>query len=124
MGPVTDTDDGEAFGRALRQLRKDRGWSMDQLADQLKARGHKITGAAIGAWERGEYAPRGREVLDLLDDILNAGGELHRLLGLSYGDAGVTIAQADAGPIMDRLDRIEGTIGQLVDLVEGLRRDE
>ena len=45
----------QAWGKSIRQYRKLRGWSLDQMALEM---GGAVTAAAIGMWERGETAPR------------------------------------------------------------------
>lgn len=74
-------DELRHFGNTLRAARQKAGLSLDRLADELKARGQRTTGANIGAWERGQYAPRTRELVDAIDGVLEMGGRLHDAIG-------------------------------------------
>lgn len=70
------------FGELLRELRSAKDLSADELAAEMSARGHAVTGSAVAAWERGEYAPRKRSTLVALDELLDAGDRLILALGL------------------------------------------
>lgn len=43
-----------AFGLKVRELRKDRGWSQGELAQEMRRRGLKATTARISRLERGD----------------------------------------------------------------------
>lgn len=47
-----------AQGRRLRQAREAAGWTLAELAYQLRLQGVTVTPQAISSWERGEHTPR------------------------------------------------------------------
>lgn len=59
--------------------------SAEHLSDALAKEGYEITGAGITSWERGESSPKTRAAVWLLDDLLNAKGELLALAGWDPG---------------------------------------
>lgn len=46
----------ETMGSRIRALRLSKGWTQEQLADRLAARGAKVSGNAVSQWERDETA--------------------------------------------------------------------
>jgi transcriptional regulator with XRE-family HTH domain len=44
----------ETMGDRIRTLRESKGWTQDQLASRLTARGAKVSFSAVSQWERGE----------------------------------------------------------------------
>lgn len=42
------------MGDRIRALRQSKGWTQQQLADRLTARGARVTFSAVSQWERGE----------------------------------------------------------------------
>lgn len=70
----------KAFGSRLRALRAAR--SARVIADEMTARGHEVSTQAVGAWERGEYAPHDIATISVLEEVLGAEpDELARILG-------------------------------------------
>ncbi len=80
--PPSDSDAIKRFGATLRMARTSKKLSMDRLADEMKARGYRMTGANIGGWERGEHGPKTREPVRIIEDILGiTDGQLHEAMG-------------------------------------------
>lgn len=99
---MTTADQRHAFGARLRQLRKGQ-YSARVVADELTAAGWPTTGSNVTAWERGEYGPSDREVVELLEAILSAeSGELLALLGYDAG-----------GNLPDRITQLERRVAAL-----------
>ena len=61
------------FAKRLKQLRKDNGWSQDDLAQRLG-----ITRSAVGNWEQGLREPP-YEMLEAIADTFNC--EMQYLIG-------------------------------------------
>lgn len=72
-----------AFGQRLRALREAVDLSTADLAALLTEGGHEISGASVSGWERGEWSPRHRGIVDALERIFGVPDELGPLLG--YG---------------------------------------
>lgn len=79
---MASNDERKRFGQQVRHFRRVRDMTQDDVAQALTARGHAVTRANVGAWERGQYAPRLRETVIALEQVLNASNELTPLLGL------------------------------------------
>ena len=108
-------DQRARFGAELRRLRADElGLSAravaDRLADEL---GEPVTHQSVTGWERGEFAPRQRRVVEALERVLEANGVLLPLLGYDPSDAGV----------FERLAAIEGRQERIEEMFD-LMRDE
>lgn len=100
------------FGRRLRDLREALDLSADALAIKMTEAGAKVSGANIGAWERGQYGPRHRQQVRLLEQLLDAEGILGPLLGFSDDQ------------VISRMDRIEARLAAVEKLLrqQGRRR--
>jgi transcriptional regulator with XRE-family HTH domain len=107
-----DAADRREFGMALRRWREVRGLSTLQLARALEDRGRGVTPANVSAWELGKYAPRSREIVVVLEEILDAPGELLPILGWAVGPS-----------VEDRLAAVEEELQELVQLVQRLLRN-
>lgn len=57
MAALRNDPETFSFGDALRAARTDRGWTLAELSDRLKAAGASISRATLSAWERGAYLP-------------------------------------------------------------------
>lgn len=66
----------ETFGTTLRRLRDEHGLTADDLSQLVREAGERVSVQSITAWERGEYGPGNRQVVQTIDDCLNAGGTL------------------------------------------------
>lgn len=98
------------FGTLLRRLRGDR--SLQQLANELiRERGLNTSTSQLSGWERGEYAPKNRDVVAVLDDHLDAGGALLDILGLA-GPLALTSPATS-----ERLEAIEERLAALEELL-------
>lgn len=90
-------DHSNTFGGRLRALRKTHRYSTRSLAEALKEHvaDYSVSGAAVRGWEAGEWnGPRRRDVVEALDELLDADGELLRLAG--YGPHTGFTARLDA----------------------------
>lgn len=66
-----------AFGQAVRELREQRGMSVDALSNSSRLpRGHKMPSRRIGRIEAGEVDPHYDEMIALADDLGVTVGEL------------------------------------------------
>ena len=61
------------FSKRVKQLRKDNGWSQDEMAQRLG-----VTRSAIGNWEQGTREPA-YEMLEAIADTFNC--EMQYLIG-------------------------------------------
>lgn len=61
------------FSKRVKQLRKDNGWSQDEMAQKLG-----VTRSAIGNWEQGTREPT-YETLEAVADLFNC--EMQYLIG-------------------------------------------
>lgn len=61
------------FSKRVKQLRKDNGWSQDEMAQRLG-----VTRSAIGNWEQGTREPT-YEMLEAIADVFNC--EMQYLIG-------------------------------------------
>ena len=48
----------QKWGEALRSQRETLGFTLDEVAERMKASGCHVSPQAIGMWERGETAPK------------------------------------------------------------------
>lgn len=87
---ATTAEDRQRFGQELKRLRRERGASTDAVSDALKQAGHGVSASAVAAWERGEYAPKARYTVAVLDSLLDGHGALLAALGFA-----ITREQAD-----------------------------
>lgn len=103
------------FGGEVRRLRNDKKMSAQQLADALAAvlPDQQFSFQKIGGWERGEYAPRQRAIVDALEQILDAVGGLAPLLGFGPLDL-------DA---LDRIDAIERRMAAVEELLSQIAEE-
>lgn len=46
------------WGERIRHRRETLGWTLAQVAEKMTDEGCRVSGAAVGMWERGETAPR------------------------------------------------------------------
>jgi transcriptional regulator with XRE-family HTH domain len=112
--PPDPEPDGR-FGAELRATRKAAGLSLDRLADEMKARGYKITGANIGGWERGEHSPKSREPVAMLEDILGVTDQrLHDAMGWRA---------AEDPPVIEMLNDLTAEVRQLAQQLRKHLRD-
>lgn len=103
--------DVDAFRDELARLRAERGLSQRELGLALAngLGGVKVTGSAVGEWERGPSLPSRRNV-EALERVLELEpGALAGLLGYSTG--------AGRG-VMARLERLEENVSRIEALLE------
>lgn len=105
MAPTADQR--KTFGEKLRSLRTNTGMSTKDLAVAVTNRGFAVSAQAVGAWERGEYAPSGYAVVDAVELELERPGELAPLLGLAAPEL-----------VSERLDALELEVSEIRRLVE------
>lgn len=106
---MADANEVGVFGARLLALRKAAGLTQADVADALKALGFKYKAQSVGAWERGEYPPGGRNVVFALEQVLDAEGELAPILGYAEAPAGwVTSEQFEE--VVRRLEQLEREI--------------
>lgn len=109
------------FGRRLRDLRLQSDFrSTESLAEHLRQQGLRVTGAAVGAWERGEYAPRHVSIVDALEDALGVErGQLGVLLGytLVEGDDRIDLVEAQLNEVVARQDQMESRLDEILRLL-------
>jgi transcriptional regulator with XRE-family HTH domain len=86
--PLLDIE-AERFGQRLRQFRKDKGMTQNELADHLG-----VSIPAISAWEKGRSLPR--------DHRLTA---LAEILGIPLSTLASTAMSDHLGELMDRCRR-------------------
>lgn len=94
----------ETFGETLRRLRKLRGLSQSQVARApivVEAYGRSLSSAAVSEWERDGNLPKSRAIVQALDVLLVADGEL--LLAGGYNGPPGTNTE-------ERLDAIEADL--------------
>lgn len=78
---MAHTDEQRAdFGHRLRALRGDRPLR-EIVSVLLREHDMETSTAQLSAWERGEYAPRYRSQVEVLEEAFNAGGQLLDALG-------------------------------------------
>lgn len=106
------SEERQRFGERLRALREMADVTAAALAEQMTRLKHPTEAASITAWERGEYAPRRRATVELLEGIFNVGdGELQHLLG--YG-LPIDKQEERFSQIEQRLEGIEETLQELL----------
>lgn len=100
------------FGVRLRELRKAQRYSGSTLAAALMERidGYSVSAEAVTAWERGRFGPRHRHVVQALDDILSADGELLELAGYGVG----------VSAFSERLDAVEAELTRQRQVLEAV----
>lgn len=112
------TEEQETFGAALRRLRILRGLSQPQLAEAPELveayGGRPLTGQAVSEWERDNNFPKNRDVVQALDNVLHAEGELLAAGGYA-SEAGTDTRQ--------RLNAIEAELEGMRLEVKTLKRD-
>jgi transcriptional regulator with XRE-family HTH domain len=105
---VATVEERRAFGRRVRQLREAKDWSLDELAERMAAAGQPVTASNIGAWERGQYAPRKRATLGVLERVLDGQSELAPVLGMTVRSDGDPPPELSAsGADLDELRRLD-----------------
>lgn len=101
------------FGGRLRALCERERWSAPKLAERLSDGAvdgdYVVSDANIRRWWAGQNAPKRRDVVAALEDILNAHGELLPLLGYA-----VDVATVDVDEISRRLDRLEEQVDAIL----------
>jgi transcriptional regulator with XRE-family HTH domain len=107
-------DERHDFGQHLRSLRRAQDWTLEDLrertADHLPE-GVKVTVAQLSAYERGEYAPRTREVVTALDAALDADGELLALL--RYDTSSLAQLQAEVAELKQIVAQLRQAVERL-----------
>ena len=113
-----------ALGARLRELRRERGWSQERLAQELDARldDETATQASVSGWESGVYAPSDRKLLELASLLGATASELvHLRAGVEPSDQ-PTPAGYDAR-IAHLPEHVRRTIDDLIDQYEQRRQD-
>ena len=107
-----------AFGRRLRDLCDDNRWTAPKLAARLTGStdlpDYKVSDASVKLWWAGKTAPKQRAVVEYLDELLGAGGELLAILGLVPNLKLVAHNDDMAG----RLEALESEVAHIKKLVE------
>lgn len=115
--PPSDLEAIRRFGNALRLARRNAGMSLDRLADEMKARGYRMTGANIGSWERGVHGPKTREPVAIIEDILEiTDGRLHEAMGWRRG--GTTVSQDYNSRIVNLPPEAQAVIDTIIEAEE------
>lgn len=80
---MAEEDEGPRFGAQLRALRMAKGWSGETLATKLREEqpGATWTQQTVSNWEHGPNLPKHRAVITILDNLLEAQGELEAFAG-------------------------------------------
>lgn len=99
---MTTAEDRQEFGRALRDARRAKGLTQQDVADTVRAAGMPATRQAVSGWEAGEYAP-GRDVVELLEMALAAEGNLLITLGYASRQPNTTELLARIAELEKRL---------------------
>lgn len=101
-----------AFVREGREVASGR-ISQQRLARLIEERtGIEMTGAAIGAWERGESVPRDRRIVAAVDEILNLKGMALSMLGYASDERAAAIVKRDEfDALAERVQTLEATLG-------------
>lgn len=116
---MATADERRAFGLRLRELREAHDWTLDQLADALSDAGERTSAANVGAWERGQYAPRKRAIVGALERALDAPGQLAPLLGVILTDL-TTWPRVDGDDYNSRIARMPEHVRRAIDtIIEG-----
>lgn len=97
-----------SFGGRLREIRKARGLTLVQVATAMTERGRRITQQAVSDWENEKYGTD-RATAELLEEVLNAPGELTPTLG--FGGEGYD-------SLSERVDRLSAEVAEIRRLVE------
>lgn len=105
-------EERKAFGDRLKDLRLHNSLSQRELAEQLSSEDESVTGANVGAWERGEYGPRRRATVAALEQILNDVGGLAPLLG--YHDPTTATVDERLKNLEDRQAQQERQLAELL----------
>lgn len=103
------------FGRRLRELREVAGLSADGLSERLAVDGHRVSGQSITAWERGQYVPRHRPTLEVVERALNAEGELGPIIGFAtaFNAGRVEALSHEVAEVVSRLGALEDRVAAL-----------
>lgn len=108
----------ESFGSVLRETRLALRpkMSADTLARALSEQGFDYTGAAITGWERGEYAPPRKDVIEAVEAILKVPGRLVPLLGYAEPARSDRVADLEVQftAIEKRISRLEASVRRLL----------
>lgn len=100
----------KAFGDRIRDLRGAKSGRV--IADELAAAGEHFSPQAIGAWERGEYAPEKETTITALERVLGAEpGEMLELLG--YRSSARAKVEDRVQAIEQRVSSIERTVAEI-----------
>lgn len=107
----------EQFREALDQRMTAAGIANQTVAERLKDRGlvAKAVGERVRKWRVGENTPRGWPLVEALDEIVGAGGELVAILGSP--DAGMRHELRDLGA---KVEDLATQIAELRARLEGL----
>lgn len=97
----------ETFGQALRRLRRGAGLSQPQLAQRVPT-----DQSAVSRWETGRTTPS-RDVVEQLDELLDAGGDLARLVFPAAPEPPRPVDRPVTG---DDIDDLRASITNLVTL--------
>lgn len=102
------------FGERLRALCERERWSAPKLAERLSDgavdNDYVVSDANIRRWWAGQNAPKRRDIVAALEEILNAHGELLPLLGYA-----VDTHHFDIDEISRRLDHLEEQVDAILD---------
>lgn len=107
----------EGFGRLLRAARQRAGYSLAELAAQLRTTGVRVSGQVLSNWERGVNAPPDRAKVQAVDDLLHAGGALLTALGYS-SEAPTVIDLDELNQLRDEVADLRKVVARLARLIE------
>lgn len=104
----------EGFGRLLRAARVRAGYSLAELAAQLRTHDVRISAQVLSNWERGVNAPPDRGKVQAVDDLLGCAGSL--LAALGYSSEGATVID------LDEVNQLRAEVADLRKVVARLAR--
>ena len=93
------------IGDKIRSARKIKGFTQGGLADLLCRLGGKVTGQQVSSWERGDYAPNHRNLINLCE-----------ILGMSFErlmEGGESLLSHDEGNLPDGFTLVEKKKGAI-----------